>query len=259
MYVKLFGSILQSSVWAESPSTRLVWITMLLLADEDGFVKGVESAIARSAAVSKEECRVALNILEAPDLESQSQEWAGRRVEKVEGGWQVLNYTKYREYRTREQVKAADRQRRKYNRDKQLPEEPPPSAREDREDSRSSASLSASASGTASERELVAIAEYRGKGKRAAGFDLARGVATEKHGPERVHAALLDMAMADARFSPKVLEAFCINAKLPPMLVTTGYTPPPPWCDECRGILDFPEGGKRMTMMHKPECSRRTS
>ena len=34
-YVKIYGSILGSSVWAEAPSTRIVWITMLALADQN--------------------------------------------------------------------------------------------------------------------------------------------------------------------------------------------------------------------------------
>lgn len=112
MFAKIFASILDSSVWDEPPTTRIVWITMLLMADEDGFVKGVESAVARRARVSKQECREALLVLAAPDVESQDQDYGGRRIEKVEGGWMVLNYKKYREMRTRDQVKKAQRQAR---------------------------------------------------------------------------------------------------------------------------------------------------
>ena len=112
MFVKLFQSIMKSSVWDESPTTRLVWITFLLLADEDGMVKGVERGVARTANVSLEDFRAAVEVLEAPDLDSQSQDYGGRRIEKVEGGWMVLNYKKYREYRTRAQVKEAEKKRR---------------------------------------------------------------------------------------------------------------------------------------------------
>ena len=35
-YVKLVPSILTSTVWAESPTTKLTWLTMLVLADRDG-------------------------------------------------------------------------------------------------------------------------------------------------------------------------------------------------------------------------------
>jgi hypothetical protein len=96
MYVKLFSSILQSSIWAEDADTRVVWITMLALADQDGFVRGAESGVSRAANVSLAATRKALKALEAPDVESQSQEWGGRRIERIEGGWQILNYKKYR-------------------------------------------------------------------------------------------------------------------------------------------------------------------
>ncbi len=112
MYAKVYGSILKSSIWDESLPTRILWITMLVLADEHGYVKAVERGLARAANLSQEDVRAGLETLLAPDLESQSQEWGGRRIEKVEGGWLVLNYAKYREYRTRAQVRAAERAQR---------------------------------------------------------------------------------------------------------------------------------------------------
>lgn len=112
MYVKIFASILDSSVWDESPETRLVWITMLLMADEHGFVRGTPHSIARRAVVSPDGAARALAVLEAPDLRSHTIEHDGRRIESVDGGWLVLNYAKYREMRTRKQVKEAEKKRR---------------------------------------------------------------------------------------------------------------------------------------------------
>lgn len=100
MYVKLFSSILNSSVWGEPDHVRLVWITMLLMADQNGFVRGVPGAVARTAVVDPAKCREALERLESPDLESQDQSFGGRRVERVEGGWFILNYEKYRRITT---------------------------------------------------------------------------------------------------------------------------------------------------------------
>lgn len=99
MYVKLFTSILDSSIWAEDPETRIVWIAMLAMADAEGFVRGVESALARRANVPLPACRKALRVLSEPDVESQNQDFGGRRIEAVEGGWLILNYLKYREIR----------------------------------------------------------------------------------------------------------------------------------------------------------------
>jgi hypothetical protein len=37
MYNRLFTKILDSSIWLEADTTRIVWITMLASMDEDGF------------------------------------------------------------------------------------------------------------------------------------------------------------------------------------------------------------------------------
>lgn len=116
-YVKIYGSILGSSVWAEAPTTRIVWITMLAMADQFGHVEASVSGLARFANVSAAECRKALDALSAPDPDSKSPEFEGRRVEKWERGWTILNYLKYREMRTPKQVADADRQREYRNRD----------------------------------------------------------------------------------------------------------------------------------------------
>lgn len=111
MYVKLFGSILDSSIWSEKQPTRLVWITMLAMADEAGIVHAAVPGLSRRAGVSLAECRTALEVLQSPDAESRSPEHDGRRIEAVDGGWLLLNYEKYREVRTNEQVLAARRMR----------------------------------------------------------------------------------------------------------------------------------------------------
>lgn len=118
MYVKLFGSILDSSIWAEDHATVRVWITMLTMANEDGMVEASPSGLARRANVTREECRKALEIFQKPDIESKSQEWGGRRIELVDGGWLLLNYAKYREMRTKKQVIDASRQARQRKRER---------------------------------------------------------------------------------------------------------------------------------------------
>ena len=112
MYVKLFGTILRSSIWAEDPATRLVWITLLTLADENGYVRSSTSGLARMANVPIEDATRAVEVLCAPDLDSGSPEHEGRRIEPVQGGWYLFNYTKYREIRTKEQLANAERQKR---------------------------------------------------------------------------------------------------------------------------------------------------
>lgn len=111
-YVKIYGSILGSSIWAESTPTRIVWITMLAMADEQGRVEASHTGLARFANVTLSQCRTALSTLSAPDRDSRTPDNDGRRVEKISGGWLILNYLKYREMRSPKQVAEAERKAR---------------------------------------------------------------------------------------------------------------------------------------------------
>jgi hypothetical protein len=112
-YTKLYHSIFGSSVWSETPATRCVFLTLLGNVDyQTGRVILSFPGLVRLANVSYEECKEAMRILEAPDIHSKSPEWGGRRIEKVDGGWLILNYLKYRDMQTPSQSAAAERQRR---------------------------------------------------------------------------------------------------------------------------------------------------
>jgi hypothetical protein len=97
MYNKLFTKILDSSIWLQSSPTRIVWLTFIATMDETGFVQfaGVGN-VAHRALVSVEEAQTAIDYLEGKDPESADPEHDGRRVERVPGGWIVLNACKYR-------------------------------------------------------------------------------------------------------------------------------------------------------------------
>jgi hypothetical protein len=98
VYVKLFSQILDSSIWLESGDTRIVWITLLAAMDQDGFARfAMVENLARRANVSNEACSSAVSILESPDPNSSDDSNEGRRIERVPGGWLVLNSQKYRE------------------------------------------------------------------------------------------------------------------------------------------------------------------
>ncbi len=96
-YTKLFGSILDSTIWQEAPETRLVWITMLAMKDWRQVVEASVPGLAKRAGVSLEACELALEKLEGPDPYSRTKEHEGRRIERVDGGWYILNGVKYRE------------------------------------------------------------------------------------------------------------------------------------------------------------------
>ena len=113
-YVKLFGSLLDSTVWETPAPVRVVWIAMLAMADRDGEVEASVPGLARRAGVTREDCEAALALFLAPDPDSRTKDHEGRRIREVDGGWLLLNYEKYRDKATKEeaQSKAAARQER---------------------------------------------------------------------------------------------------------------------------------------------------
>src|SRR5258708_37951521 len=103
MYNRLFTKILDSSIWLENNATRIVWVTLLAAMDEDGVAhfSAMENLSAR-ARVSLEEAEKAVKCFLEPDKNSGDPENDGRRIERIPGGFIILNATKYREIFSRE-------------------------------------------------------------------------------------------------------------------------------------------------------------
>ena len=95
-YTPLFSTIVCSSIWDEDNCTRIVWITMLALADASGNVESSIKGLAHQARVTVTQCNTALEILKAPDPYSKSKNNDGKRIEEIEGGWHVINHAMYR-------------------------------------------------------------------------------------------------------------------------------------------------------------------
>ena len=112
MYNKIFTKLLTSSIWMESVPTRIVWLTCIAAMDEDGFVSSATPQnLANLANVGLPEATEAIRVLEAPDPNSSDPENDGRRIERVPGGWMVLNSRKYRDIVTRQVAKEQNRLR----------------------------------------------------------------------------------------------------------------------------------------------------
>ena len=75
-FTKLHESILDSTVWREADTTRLVWITMLAMVDARGVVDASVPGLADRARVSLQDCQHALDRLLSPDL-SVRRTWTG--------------------------------------------------------------------------------------------------------------------------------------------------------------------------------------
>ena len=121
-FVKLDCGILNSTLWFEREA-REVFITALLMAEPRelldpspqiaigsldftgwvvpagwyGFVEAAGVGILARAQVSSDVGMLALERLGSPDVSSRSADFDGRRLVRVDGGFVVLNYMKYRE------------------------------------------------------------------------------------------------------------------------------------------------------------------
>ena len=132
-FVKLDAGILRSTIWYRRPALE-VFLTALLMAepweleadtptlkvdslDHDdfivpkgwyGFVRASGPGIVHQSGIEDQAAGVgALRELSQPESESRSQEHEGRRMVRVNGGYIVLNFMRYRDY----DHNAADRMR----------------------------------------------------------------------------------------------------------------------------------------------------
>lgn len=115
-YVKLFSSILDSTIWQECPETRIVWITMLAMSDSVGMVRATTPGISQRARVSLKATKTALETLSGPDPDSKIREHEGRRIERTDEGWQILNYMRYRLTKDLDYERHAARERKRKQR-----------------------------------------------------------------------------------------------------------------------------------------------
>lgn len=96
-FTKLFSSIITSSLWVEPDPILRVWIAMLATCNAQGEVEGSIPGFASLCRIGVEEMTIAEEKLLSPDPHSRSHEQEGRRIERIEGGWRIINYLKYRE------------------------------------------------------------------------------------------------------------------------------------------------------------------
>ena len=126
-YTKLAQKIVYSSLWEEDGDTCKVWITLLALRDHDtGVVDKNITGIARICNLPLGVVDRALGKFQSPDANSTSPDHDGRRVEKLESGWLILNHQKYLEYGWSEAKREYERARKAAYREKRKPAPPDP-------------------------------------------------------------------------------------------------------------------------------------
>jgi hypothetical protein len=110
-FVKIYGSrLMTSSLWDETPEARLVFLSLLAIADRDGFVDVPnEKALARVLNLPPDYLERALVVLMAPDDGSRNKAFEGRRVLREGSGWLCVSYKDYRDYRSPKQEATRER------------------------------------------------------------------------------------------------------------------------------------------------------
>lgn len=117
-YTKLFNTMILSTIWTAPDHVRIVWVTLLALADMDGVVHASVPGLAKAASVDVESCREAIQHLSEPDPDSRTKEHEGRRIIEVDGGWWLVNYEKYRRMMSKEDQREKNRIRQERWRDR---------------------------------------------------------------------------------------------------------------------------------------------
>src|SRR3990172_7008165 len=112
-FAKIYGDRLADSSLLEcAVATRWCFLYMLARADSEGrFRCATVRGLTGAAAVTLEEAEHAIAELEAPDPDSTTPDEGGRRIVRIPGGWRIVAKAKYRDFRTRRQIDAAQRQR----------------------------------------------------------------------------------------------------------------------------------------------------
>jgi len=115
-FTKLDEGILRSSIMAEDPATFKVWIAFLASCGPDGVARVSAVFISSVCRLDPSIVHKAIARLEAPDPDSRSEAFEGRRIKKVDGGWFIVNYEKYRAFKYSEESEAV--RKREYRRRK---------------------------------------------------------------------------------------------------------------------------------------------
>jgi hypothetical protein len=103
---------------------------LLAKARADGIARVAPSVVASRLGIPVKDCAAAFDILQSPDPESRSLDHEGRRIERVDGGWKILNYNKYRSKRDADSRREQTREATRRWRDRAAAGEPPVSTGE---------------------------------------------------------------------------------------------------------------------------------
>ena len=119
-YTKLFSSIIHSTIWQESKDTKILWVTMLAMANKRGEVMASVPGLAKAAGLTIAETQAYIVQLTSADEFSRTKDYDGRRIEEIDGGWKILNHAKYREKMSADQERERKKKWDQENRPKRI-------------------------------------------------------------------------------------------------------------------------------------------
>jgi len=116
-FAKLSDSLVFSSILREDDAVFKVFFLILSQARASGVAPISTDFIASITRKSDTEVDRCLGVLEAPDPKSKTLTDEGRRIRRVDGGFEVINYHKYRQDAEAETVRVYERERKRRQRE----------------------------------------------------------------------------------------------------------------------------------------------
>lgn len=98
-FTKLDEGLMESSLMRESSETFKVFIVMLSRTHPDGIARLSATFLSAVCCLPQDVVDASLKTLESPDPYSRSANDEGRRIRRVDGGYKILNYKRYRYYK----------------------------------------------------------------------------------------------------------------------------------------------------------------
>jgi hypothetical protein len=114
MYGKIFDSMYDGTL-AEDWRALITFQQMIVLCDADGTVDMTHSSIARRTGIPIEHITAGIEILEAVDPHSRTEDDEGRRIARLDEhrawGWNIVNHQKYKYMQDADEVRKQNRER----------------------------------------------------------------------------------------------------------------------------------------------------
>jgi uncharacterized membrane protein YgcG len=110
-FTKLDEDFFDSSLVDEGPIPVAIFVLLLSKAKADGIAHVAAPVVGNRLRLTPDQTAEGFRVLQAPDPNSRSLAHDGRRIERVDGGWLILNYQERR-------AKAHDESVREYERDR---------------------------------------------------------------------------------------------------------------------------------------------